>query len=106
MIAKTPNPPYYAVIFTTLRTNIDEGYEDTALKMEGLAKQQEGYLGIESASSDVGITVSYWKSVEAIIKWKNNMEHTMAREKGKAIWYKQYQLRICKVERDYGFERH
>ncbi len=106
MIAKTPNPPYYAVIFTTLRTDIDEGYEDTALKMEGLAKQQEGYLGIESASSDVGITVSYWKSVEAIIKWKNNMEHTMAREKGKAIWYKQYQLRICKVERDYGFERH
>jgi len=106
MIAKTPNPPYYAVIFTTLRTNIDEGYEDTALKMEELAKQQEGYLGIESASSDVGITVSYWKSVEAIIKWKNNMEHTMAREKGKAIWYKQYQLRICKVERDYGFERH
>ncbi len=106
MIAKTPNPPYYAVIFTTLRTDIDEGYEDTALKMEELAKQQEGYLGIESASSDVGITVSYWKSVEAIIKWKNNMEHTMAREKGKAIWYKQYQLRICKVERDYGFERH
>lgn len=106
MIAKTPNPPYYAVIFTTLRTDIDEGYEDTALKMEELAKQQEGYLGIESASSDVGITVSYWKSVEEIIKWKNNMEHTMAREKGKAIWYKQYQLRICKVERDYGFERH
>jgi heme-degrading monooxygenase HmoA len=105
MIANTPEPPYYAVIFTTLRTDIEEGYDETATKMETLAKQQEGYLGIESVRDEIGITVSYWKNVESIIKWKNNVEHTIAREKGRALWYKKYQLRICKVERDYGFFR-
>ena len=105
MIANTPKPPYYAVIFTTLRTSVDDGYEETAIKMEELAKVQEGYLGIESARDGLGITVSYWKSTEAILKWKNNVEHTLAREKGRELWYKQYQLRICKVEHDYGFEK-
>ena len=105
MIATTPKPPYYAVIFSTIRTVIDEGYEETAQRMEELAKQQEGYLGIESARNVTGITVSYWESLEAISKWKNNIEHTLAREKGRALWYKKYQLRICKVEREYGYEK-
>jgi heme-degrading monooxygenase HmoA len=105
MIASTPKPPYYAVIFSTIRTNVDEGYTETAIRMEVLAKQQAGYLGIESARSEIGITVSYWKSLDAIMKWRNNVEHTIAREKGKALWYQKYQLRICKVERDYGFEK-
>jgi len=105
MIASTPKPPYYAVIFSTIRTNVDEGYTETAIRMEFLAKQQAGYLGIESARSEIGITVSYWKSLDAIMKWRNNVEHTTARAKGKALWYQKYQLRICKVERDYGFEK-
>ena len=105
MIASTPKPPYYAVIFSTIRTNVDEGYTETAIRMEVLAKQQEGYLGIESARSEIGITVSYWNSLDAIMKWRNNVEHTIARAKGKALWYQKYQLRICKVERDYGFEK-
>ena len=104
MIAKTPNPPYYAVIFSTLRTAVDEGYLETAQHMEELAKDQEGYLGIESVREDLGITVSYWKSLEAITKWKNNAEHTLAREQGREKWYAQYKLRICKVERDYDFK--
>ena len=105
MIAKTPQPPYYAVIFTTIRTDIDENYEETAHQMELLAKEQKGYLGIESARTTIGITVSYWESLEAISSWKNNLEHTVAREKGRAVWYEQYQLRICKVERAYDFEK-
>ena len=105
MIANTPQPPYYAVIFSTLRTDVDQGYEETAKRMEDLAKEQEGYLGIEYARNEIGITVSYWNSLEAISKWKNNIEHTSAREKGKALWYNKYQLRICKVERDYGYEK-
>lgn len=105
MISRTPNPPYYAVIFSTIRTNIEEGYEETAQQMEELAKQQEGYLGIESAKGSIGITVSYWESLEAITKWKNNIEHTVARNKGRALWYQYYKLRICKVERDYDFEK-
>lgn len=105
MIANTPKPPYYAVVFSTLRTDIGEGYLETAEKMEALAKLQKGYLGMESARNDVGITVSYWESLEAILNWKNNAEHTLAREKGRTLWYKKYQLRICKVERDYGFEK-
>ena len=104
MIAKTPKPPYYAVIFTTIRTDIDEGYLKTAERMEEIAKLQKGYLGIESVRSDIGITVSYWDSLEAIKKWKHNTEHTLARELGRKLWYQKYQLRICKVEHDYGFE--
>ena len=105
MLAKTPVPPYYAVIFSTVLSNDIEGYEETALRMESLAKEQEGYLGIESARDKIGITVSYWNSLEAISKWKHNAEHSLAREQGRRQWYKKYHLRICKVERAYDFEK-
>ena len=105
MIVTNLKPPYYAVIFTSLVTDDLSGYEETANKMEELAKQQEGYLGIEFARDGVGITVSYWKDLDSILKWKNNVEHTEARNRGREQWYKQYQLRICKVEREYGFEK-
>ncbi|MDJ0644409.1 MAG: antibiotic biosynthesis monooxygenase [Flavobacteriaceae bacterium] len=105
MIANTPPPPYYAVIFSTLRTEIDKGYLETARHMEELAKQQEGYLGIESVRTDLGVTISYWKSLDAITKWKHNAQHKLAREKGRKLWYKAYKLRICKVERDYDFNK-
>lgn len=105
MIIDNLTPPYYAVIFTTLTTDNLDGYEEAAQRMETLAKQQPGYLGIESARNEIGITVSYWESLEAIVKWKNNIEHTEVREKGRSTWYKKYQLRICKVEREYGFEQ-
>ena len=103
MIAKTPPPPYYAVIFSSIRTEGDNGYSEMAKKMEDLAKQQEGFLGIDSARSDVGITVSYWESLEAIKSWKANTEHLLAQEKGKSTWYKNYKVRIAKVEREYEF---
>ena len=103
MIATTPKPPYYAVIFTSQRTEGDNGYFDMAEKMEQLAKQQEGFLGIESAKENIGITVSYWRDLESIRKWKMNTEHLDAQEKGKTVWYKNYKTRICLVERDYGF---
>ena len=105
MIEDSLIPPYYAVVFTTILSENQEGYEDMAVKMEALAKEQEGYLGIESARSEVGITVSYWQSLASITQWKNNLLHIEAREKGREMWYKKYQLRICKVEREYGFEK-
>jgi heme-degrading monooxygenase HmoA len=104
MIANTPKPPYYAVIFTTLMTGSEEGYDEMSKKMEALAKRQEGYLGIESARNEIGITVSYWENIVSIINWKNNFEHSIAQEKGRTLWYKNYQVRICKVERDYGLD--
>ena len=73
--------------------------------MEELAKLQGGYLGIESTRNEIGITVSYWKDIASITKWKNNIEHTEPRVKGRNKGYQHYQLRICKVERDYGFKR-
>ncbi|MBT6881162.1 MAG: antibiotic biosynthesis monooxygenase [Flavobacterium sp.] len=97
--------PYYAVIFTTLLTKNLADYEKTAIRMEKLAELQEGFLGIESARNEVGITVSYWNSLEAITKWKHNLEHTEVRKRGREQWYEHYQLRICKVERDYGFKK-
>lgn len=98
-------PPYYAVIFSTILMENSCNYQETAERMEELAKKQKGFLGIESVRDTIGITVSYWKNLEDIAAWKNNIEHTMARNLGREKWYQQYQLRICKVEREYGFER-
>ena len=102
--AKTPEPPYYAVIFTSLRTEGDKGYGKMAERMEELAGGQPGYLGIESArnAQGFGITVSYWASEEAIVRWKANLEHGKAQEAGKRSWYAGYSIRIAKVERAYG----
>jgi len=104
MIAKTPKPPYYAVIFTSTRTDGDRGYSKMADYMLDLAQQQEGFLGIESAREDLGLTVSYWRDLESIKSWKENSEHLIAKEKGREEWYKNYKIRIAKVERDYEFE--
>ena len=100
-----PKPPYYAVVFTSMRTEDDLEYAEMADKMIDLAGKQEGFLGVESARNELGITVSYWESLEAIKKWKLHAEHTEAREKGRSIWYKSFKVRICKVEHEYGFEK-
>ncbi|MBK7938201.1 MAG: antibiotic biosynthesis monooxygenase [Lewinellaceae bacterium] len=102
MIAKTPAPPYYAVIFTSIRTEENEGYESTAERMLELAAEQPGFLGVESARNETGITVSYWQSLEAIRHWKAHAEHRIAQQMGREKWYRSYKTRICLVERDYG----
>jgi heme-degrading monooxygenase HmoA len=106
-LATTPEPPYYAVIFTSVRTAADPRYDVTADRMAQLAKEQPGYLGVESVrdSAGVGITVSYWSSEAAIAAWRRNAEHTIAREQGREKWYQGYELRVAKVERAYGFRR-
>lgn len=101
-IANTPEPPYYAVIFTSIRTDEDNGYLAMAQKMVDLASRQPGFLGMETARDDVGITVSYWSSLEAILAWKDNSEHKKAQELGHELWYSKFRVRISKVERDYG----
>ncbi len=104
-IAKTPQPPYYAVIFSSQRTEGENGYGRMAEKMVELASQQKGFLGVESARDrELGITVSYWDSLDAIKNWKENSAHKVAQEKGKTEWYEKFALRICKVERDTFFE--
>jgi heme-degrading monooxygenase HmoA len=104
-LSKTPKPPYYAVIFSSIKSESAEGYAEMANRMIVLAQEQAGFLGIESASQEVGITVSYWKTLEDIRNWKVNSEHLIAQQKGKENWYKAYKTRICKVEREYGFEK-
>ncbi|MEZ4787591.1 MAG: antibiotic biosynthesis monooxygenase [Flavobacterium haoranii] len=94
---------YYAVIFTSTRTKVEEGYAEMTMRMVELAKQQPGFIGVESARNEMGITVSYWESLEAIKTWKANTEHLFAQEKGKSTWYKNFKVRIAKVEREYGF---
>lgn len=96
--------PYYAVIFTSTLSKDTKGYIEMAQKMEDLAKQQEGFIGIDSASEDVSITVSYWESLDAIKTWKQNSEHLIAQQKGRNKWYSWYNTRICKVEREYEFD--
>jgi heme-degrading monooxygenase HmoA len=104
-IAKTPLPPYYAVIFTSEKTNEDGGYAEMSERMVELAKKQVGYLGHESARGGLGITVSYWENLESIKSWKQDTEDLIAQSKGGTQWYSDYKTRICKVERDYEFEK-
>lgn len=101
-LAPTPQPPYYAVIFSSLRTAGDDGYADMAARMLELAAQQPGFLGVESARDGLGITVSYWENPEAIQAWKQNAEHQMAQRRGRDQWYSAFRVRVAKVERDYG----
>lgn len=107
-LAKTPATPYYAVIFASRRTaQDDEGYAEAAERMAQLASKQPGYLGVDSVrdANGVGITVSYWSSEEAIAAWRRNSEHTLVREQGRKSWYAEYELRVAKIERAYGFKR-
>lgn len=97
--------PYYSVIFTSLRTEGDNGYAQMADEMEELARQQPGFIGIESARDGLGITVSYWESLEAIANWKSNMDHRVAQRNGIKKWYSWYKVRICRVEREYEFNK-
>lgn len=101
---QTPEPPYYAVIFTSSRTSAENGYGETAARMAELAKGMPGYLGIESARGldGIGITVSYWSSEAAIAEWKRHAEHMAAQSRGKREWYEHYELRIARVERAYS----
>jgi len=103
-LARTPEPPYYAVIFTSQRTEGDRVYGQMADRMVELAAEQPGFLRVESArgADGFGITVSYWSSEEAITAWKAHMEHKPVQEAGKRVWYADYQLRVAKVERAYG----
>lgn len=97
--------PYYAVIFSSLRTEGDDGYGQMAQEMEELAQQQPGFLGVESARDGLGITVSYWESLEAIANWKAKMDHRQAQRNGIKKWYSWYKVRICRVEREYEFNK-
>ncbi len=105
MIAATPEPPYWAVIFTSLRTPGDDGYAAMAAAMEALAAEQPGFLGLETAREQVGITVAYFADPELIAAWRENLRHKAAQKLGRERWYEAYQVRVARVERAYGFER-
>ena len=105
MIAKTPSPPYYAVVFSSIRTEGDKGYSKMSDRMIDLAKKQDGFLGAENARHELGITISYWKDLNAIKKWREHAEHAIARQKGRNVWYRRFKVRIAKVERDYEFQK-
>ena len=105
-LAHTPAPPYYAVVFTSLRSERDgPGYEEMAQRMVQLAAKQPGFLGIDSArgADGIGITVSYWESLDAIKAWRAHAEHRVAQGLGRDRWYAAFELRICRVESAYGF---
>jgi heme-degrading monooxygenase HmoA len=103
-IAVTPEPPYYTVIFTSVRTEGDHGYDEMARRMVELGSRYDGFLGIESARGQdgLGITVSYWRDEAAILAWKRDEDHQKAQQAGQRLWYASYQVRIAKVERAYG----
>jgi heme-degrading monooxygenase HmoA len=98
-------PPYYAVIFTSRRTEIDDGYDEMAERMVALAAEQPGFLGVDSVhEGDLGITVSYWSTEEAIRAWKVQVDHREAQAAGRRLWYSEYQVRVARVEREHRFD--
>jgi len=101
-IAQAPSPPYTAVIFTSVRTPGDNGYAATAAAMNDLARQQPGFLGVESARDGIEITVSYWVDDQAAQAWKYVAQHVLVQRKGRQVWYEDYRVRVATVERDYG----
>ena len=106
-LAATPRPPYTAVIFTSLRTEGDHGYGAMSAAMEALAREQPGYLGIESVRAgqsveSLGITVSYWVDEDAARAWKQVARHLTAQRRGRDTWYQDYRVRVATVTRDYG----
>lgn len=113
-LTDTPTPPYYAVIFTSVRAknapsddassrgHQDDAYAHTAARMVELAQQQPGFLGMDSAREAVGVTVSYWTDLASIKNWKANAEHIQAQQFGRTIWYDEFKVRIAKVEKEYG----
>jgi heme-degrading monooxygenase HmoA len=106
--AKTPEPPYYAVVFSSVRTAEDPaGYEAMAERMVELARTMPGFLGVESVRGEdgFGITVSYWESEESIRRWYEHAEHREAQALGRSLWYARFEMRVCRVERAYGFGR-
>lgn len=100
--ATTPQPPYYAVIFTSIRHAGDDGYGEAAKQMLELAARQPGFLGFETARQEIGISVSYWTTLEAILAWKENAAHRQVQARAKE-WYRAFRVRICLVAREYGF---
>jgi len=107
-IVKTPKAPYYAVIFTSIRTSGDNGYEKVGDNIVNIVSKQKGFLGSESVKGEdgFGMTISYWDSLESINAWKYNSSHMKAKEMGRKMWYSKYMIRICKVESDNYFDNH
>lgn len=106
MLATTPDPPYFAVIFSTVRNEQPgDQYDQTSVAMMNLAAQQPGFLGVETAHADIGITVSYWTDEESIAAWKRDADHAFAQYEGRARWYDAYELRVARVERAHSFVR-
>ncbi|MCB0762501.1 MAG: antibiotic biosynthesis monooxygenase [Flavobacteriales bacterium] len=103
MIVHDLTPPYYAVIFTNTKQDSTPGYHEMSDKMVELASQQDGFLGFEHAGGQEAITISYWQDLDSIRKWKHHTEHAAAQRMGRESWYADYRVRICKVEREYGF---
>ncbi|MFF9126496.1 antibiotic biosynthesis monooxygenase family protein [Streptomyces sp. NPDC014889] len=105
--ASLPVPPYYAVVFTAVRTAGDNGYAETDERLLQLAAEQPGFLGVDSArrADGLGITVSYWRDEDSIAAWRDHAEHVLARTQGREHWYASFSLHIAKVERAYGFTR-
>ncbi len=105
-IAETPTPPYVAVIFTSLRRNVDdEDYARTATAMVDAARCHPGYLGFESAREEIGISVSYWTDEASAVAWKQVAEHVTAQQRGRSVWYEAYRVRVAVVHRDDGPSR-
>ena len=109
-LATTPEPPYYAVIFTSIRNeppddDPDDEYDATAAQMFSLASRQPGFLGVDTAREGAGITVCYWTDAESIEEWKRDADHAFAQYEGRTRWYQRYEIRVARVERAYSFER-
>lgn len=100
-----PQKNYYAVIFSSTKSDDLEGYKEMDELTMKLAQEQAGFLGYESVNNaNTGIFISYWESMDAINIWRKNSTHLMAKTKAEQ-WYKRYLSQICKVEHSHLMEK-
>ena len=93
----------YAVIFKAEILELDSEYTEMAEKMRHLAMSQYACTEFTScAEGEYEISISYWPNLDQIKKWKQNIDHLDAQNKGRSKWYKSYKIEITKIERSYG----
>ena len=100
----------YAVIF---EVEIKDGCQDEYLrlgaKMRERVSQFDGFISAERFSSVVTegkiCSLSFWESEAGILQWKKDLQHTTCQHEGMGALFKDYRIRIAKVERDYQMKQ-
>jgi heme-degrading monooxygenase HmoA len=107
-LLRTPSPPYYAVISTSIRPMEGSADYDTTMEaMIRLVKEMPGFLGAESSvelkdNKYYKVSTVYWRDLKSLSAWRHDVAHVKAKEHGAAHFYLEHNIRVCQVIEHYG----